>query len=104
VNQKISQNIDFFDPEIRLKDGFDTTRPEVMALLDRWSSIALDPACTAPEGSTRRTHRQDAVFAVLLYQATKASGWSLEGKRLQGLAIKQDATSLKETEWRLGVR
>jgi len=83
--------------------GFDTTRPEVMALLDRWSAIAQDSICTAPEGSTRRTHRQDAVFAVLLYQAAKANGWTLEGRRLRGLAIKQDNVTLKETRYRIGL-
>lgn len=84
--------------------GFETSKPEVMALLDRWATIALNPVCTAPTGSDRRTHRQDAVFAVLLNQAAKAHNWYLEGRRLRGLAIKQDNLSLKETQYRVGLR
>ena len=81
--------------------GFDITNQKVMALLDHWAAVALDKNCTAPEGSTRRTHRQDAVFAVLLNQAAKANHWSLEGKRLRGLAIKQDTLTLTETQYRV---
>jgi hypothetical protein len=80
--------------------GFNITNCQVTALLDRWAAVALDKNCTAPEGSTRRTHRQDAVFAVLLNQAAKANNWSLEGKRLRGLAIKQDNLTLAETQFR----
>ncbi len=75
-------------------------RTKVLALLNRWSEIALDKNSTAPAGSTRRTHRQDAVFAVLLNQAAKAHGWKLETKRLRGLAIKQDTLTLAETKFR----
>jgi len=80
--------------------GFNITNSQVTMLLDRWAAVALDKNCTAPEGSTRRTHRQDAVFAVLLNQAAKANNWSLEGKRLRGLAIKQDNLTLAETQFR----
>jgi hypothetical protein len=81
--------------------GFDIANPKVMPLLDRWAAVALDKNCTAPEGSTRHTHRQDAVFAVLLNQAAKENNWLLEGKRLRGLAIKQDNLTLAETKFRI---
>jgi len=81
---------------------FDISKPEVIALLDRWAAVALDKNCSAPEGSTRRTHRQDAVFAVLLNQAMQTNRWTLEGKRLRGLAIKQDNLTLAETQFRVG--
>ncbi len=81
--------------------GFDLANPDVMKLLDRWASVALDKNCTAPDGSTRRTHRQDAVFAVLLNQAVKVNNWTLEAKRLRGLAIKQDNLTLAETKFRI---
>lgn len=84
--------------------GFNMANPAAMALLDRWAAVALDKNCTAPDGSTRHTHRQDAIFAVLLNQAAKANNWNLEGKRLRGLAIKQDNLTLAETKFRaLGV-
>lgn len=82
--------------------GFDISKPAVMSLINRWRSVALDKTCTAPEGSTRKTHRQDAVFAVLLNQAAKANGWKLEGKKLRGLVYKQDTVTLKETKFRVG--
>jgi hypothetical protein len=82
--------------------GFDLTKPEVLALLNHWSEVALDKNATAPESSTRRTHRQDAVFAVLLNQAAKANHWTLEPNRLPGLAIKQDHLTLTETKFRIG--
>ena len=75
-------------------------RTKILTLLDRWSEVALDKNSTAPEGSTRRTHRQDAVFAVILNQAAKANHWTLEPKRLRGLAIKQDSLTLAETKFR----
>ncbi|HWC60493.1 MAG TPA: DUF1647 domain-containing protein [Verrucomicrobiae bacterium] len=81
--------------------GFNLRHPGAMALLDRWASIALDKTCTAPDGSTRHTHRQDAVFAVLLNQTAQANNWTLEGKRLRGLAIKQDNLTLAETQFRV---
>jgi hypothetical protein len=81
--------------------GFDITNPAVVALLDRWAAVALDKNCTAPGGSTRHTHRQDAVFAVLLNQSAKLNNWCLEGKRLHGLAIKQDHLTLAETKFRV---
>jgi hypothetical protein len=90
--------------------GFDLTEPPVLHslgaggstldLLNRWSAIALDKNATAPPGSTRRTHRQDAVFAVLLNQAAKANHWKLKTARLRGLAIKQDTLTLAETKFR----
>jgi hypothetical protein len=73
----------------------------VLALLNRWAEIALDKNATAPENSTRHTHRQDAVFAVLLNQAARENNWTLETKRLRGLAIKQDALTLAETKFRI---
>jgi hypothetical protein len=72
----------------------------VIALLTRWSEVALDKNATAPTGSTRRTHRQDAVFAVLFNQAAQANHWKLETQRLRGLAIKQDNLTLAETKFR----
>lgn len=81
--------------------GFDLANPAVPKLLERWASVALDKNCTAPDGSTRRTHRQDAVFAVLLNQAAKVNNWTLQGKRLRGLTIKQDNLTLTETKFRI---
>jgi len=81
--------------------GFNIANPAAMALLDRWAAVALDKNCSAPPGSTRHTHRQDAVFAVLLYQAAQANNLKLEGKRLRGLAIKQDNLTLAETKVRI---
>jgi uncharacterized protein DUF1647 len=75
-------------------------RKNITALLTRWSEIALNKNATAPEASTRRTHRQDAVFAVLLNQAARANHWILETKRLRGLAIKQDHLTPAETKFR----
>lgn len=82
--------------------GFNIANEQATTLLDQWASVAIDKNCTAPEGSTRRTHRQDAVFAVLLNQAANINGWTLEGRRLRGLAIKQDNVTLKETKFRVG--
>jgi len=82
--------------------GFATANPQAIALLDRWASVALDKTCTAPEKSTRRTHRQDAVFAVLLNQAAQKNNWHLETKHLPSLTGKQDHLTLAETKFRVG--
>jgi hypothetical protein len=82
--------------------GFDISNEQVLELLSRWSAITLNKNATAPLGSTRRTHRQDAVFAVLLNRAAQANRWKLETQRLRGLAIKQDALTLAETKFRTG--
>jgi hypothetical protein len=84
--------------------GFNIANPVALALLDRWASVALEKNCTAPGGSTRHTHRQDAVFGVLLNQAAQSNNWKLEGKRQRGLAIKQDGLTLAETKFRVGAR
>lgn len=47
---------------------FDTSQPKVMQFIEHWRDVALNPALTAPEGSVKRTHRQDAVFAALLLE------------------------------------
>jgi hypothetical protein len=75
-------------------------RKNIRALLNRWAEIALNENATAPAGSTRHTHRQDAVFTVLLNQVAKTHGWKLETNRLRGLAIKQDHLTLAETNYR----
>ncbi|MCP4000616.1 MAG: DUF1647 domain-containing protein [Gammaproteobacteria bacterium] len=50
--------------------GFDTRRKSAMTLIEVWSDCALNKNCIAPEGSSRRNHRQDqAVLTVLLYQS-----------------------------------
>lgn len=82
--------------------GFNISNPQIVAFLDRWAEVALDKSCTAPRGSTRHTHRQDAVFAVLLNQGGKTNCWKLETNRLRGLAIKQDTLTLTETKFRIG--
>jgi hypothetical protein len=82
--------------------GFDTANPRAIALLERWASVALDKICTAPENSTRHTHRQDAVFAVLLNQAAQKNNWHLETNHLPSLTSKQDHLTLEETKFRVG--
>jgi hypothetical protein len=82
--------------------AFDTANPQAMALLDRWETIALNKTCTAPENSTRHTHRQDAVFAVLLNQAAQKNSWTLETKHFPSLTSKQDNLTLEETKFRIG--
>ena len=47
--------------------GFNCNVPSVKNLLVQWARTALNPTLTAPEGSVKRTHRQDAVFSALLY-------------------------------------
>ena len=73
-----------------------------MEFLDHWGAVALDKTCTAPENSTRRTHRQDAVFAVLLGQAAQKNNWNLETKHFPSLTSKQDHLTLEETKFRTG--
>jgi hypothetical protein len=82
--------------------GFDTANPQAIALLDRWASVTLDKTCTAPENSTRHTHRQDAVLAVLLNQAAQKNNWHLETKHFPSLTSKQDHLTLEETKFRVG--
>jgi hypothetical protein len=84
--------------------GFDTTNPAAKALIDRWAAVALQPACTAPPGTTKSTHRQDAVFAVLLLQAAKANNWQLYDQRLPGAVMRRDWMTLAETQYLLGTR
>jgi hypothetical protein len=57
--------------------------PWVDELAREWKRCALDPACIAPPGSTRRNHRQDqAVLTVLLYQLQEKYGFELDHRRL----------------------
>jgi hypothetical protein len=56
--------------------GFDTRRPEMLDVLERWRSAAIDPDVIAPPGSDRSNHRQDqAVLTVLYYQARERLGF-----------------------------
>jgi hypothetical protein len=49
--------------------GFDTGKIEVKEFIQKFSRLAQDKACIAPEGSSRTNHRQDqAVFTILYYQ------------------------------------
>lgn len=82
--------------------AFDITNSQALELLDRWATIALDKTRTAPENSTRHTHRQDAVFAVLLNQAAQKNNWPLETKHFASLISKQDHLTLQETKFRVG--
>lgn len=75
--------------------GFDIANPKAMALIQKWSQVALDPNCTAPEGSTKKTHRQDAVFAVLLHQAGMATDHPA-----RGIIMRRDNLTLAETKFR----
>jgi hypothetical protein len=84
--------------------GFDTQNPQAMALIDRWAAVALDARCTAPDGSTRFNHRQDAVFAVLLNQAAAANGWTLRDRKMIDISMKRDFITLTETKHRLNRR
>lgn len=76
--------------------AFDTSNQAAMELLGRWATVALDNAITAPEGSIKKTHRQDAVFAVLLNQA----GFNLDGYKTYCVAQKQQRVSLTEAKQR----
>lgn len=46
--------------------AFDASKPAVMSFIERWVATALDAKCTAPEGSSKATHYDGGVFAVLL--------------------------------------
>jgi hypothetical protein len=46
--------------------GFDTSKPAVMSFIDQWAATSLDAKCAAPEGSSKATHYDGGVFAVLL--------------------------------------
>lgn len=48
---------------------FDTSQPKVMQFIEHWRDVALNPTLTAPHGSEKRTHRQDAVFAALILES-----------------------------------
>lgn len=84
--------------------AFNCGDPRVLALVDKWAEVARNPAITAPHGSTRWTHRQDAVFAVLLNQAAKANGWDISKMKVSDVALRCDGLSLAETKFRAGVR
>ncbi len=62
--------------------GFDTRRPEMLDVLERWRSAAIDPDVIAPPGSDRSNHRQDqAVLTVLYYQAQRELGFRVVNER-----------------------
>jgi hypothetical protein len=49
--------------------GFDTRKEEVKEFISKFSKLAQEKACIAPEGSSRMNHRQDqAIFTILYYQ------------------------------------
>ena len=53
---------------------FDTRRAGVLKLLQCWTDCALDKNCIAPEGSSRKNHRQDqAALTILVYQSEFAN-------------------------------
>lgn len=78
--------------------AFDTSKPEVMTLLQKWAIVTLDPAITAPAGSTKSNHIQGGVFAVLLAQ----SGFKLPTMAIGG--VRKINMPLAEMRYRLGVR
>lgn len=79
--------------------GFDTTNSKAMALIQKWAQTALNPNCTAPEGSTKKTRIQDAIFAVRLHQARLATD-----HLARGIIMRRDNLSLAETKFRCGAR
>lgn len=84
----------------RLRDagiaGFDTSNPNVTKLIDDWASAALNKDATAPDGSSRKNHRQDSVFSALLYK----HGFTLDNHRVLNIKMRQDNLSLAETKRR----
>jgi len=78
--------------------GFNITNAKAMALIQRWAQTALDPACTAPAGSTKKTHRPDAVFAVLLNQAGLAND-----RQARSIIMRRDNLTMAETKYRCGI-
>jgi hypothetical protein len=80
--------------QLRLRDAgvcaFDTGNPKAKSLIDKWVSVALNKDITAPEGSSRKNHRQDAVFAVLL----KQGGFDLDAYRTCAIRMRQDIMPL----------
>ena len=47
--------------------GFDSSRPDVRAVVSEWRRLALIPSCIDPPGATRANHRYDqAIFSLLL--------------------------------------
>lgn len=80
--------------------GFDTSRPAVMALLDRWKTVTIDPNCTAPAGATLHTHNPDSVWSSILYQANQTNNWQLKFDRMAGIMKGCDDLTLAETQFR----
>ena len=74
---------DYFDrPEFAAGVlGFDSERPAVQALLQRWQAYALDPDCIAPKEPPKRSgvaHRwEQTILSVLLYEYETVTGLSL---------------------------
>ena len=76
--------------------AFDTSNPSAMPLIDKWASVALDKNSTAPDGSSRKNHRQDAVYSVILHK----SGLPLSGYRSHAIVMRQDLLSLEDVKRR----
>jgi hypothetical protein len=86
---KASLNVSDAIAQIRIRDagiaGFDTTNSKAMDLINKWAAVAVDKGSTAPDGSSKKNHRQDAVFSVLLEQAGFA-----ESRRIHNIKMRQD--------------
>ena len=80
--------------------GFDASHPQIMALLDRWKAVTMDPNCTAPTGATLHTHNPDSIWSTILYQADKDNHWGLNFNRSGGIMKGCDNLSLAETKFR----
>jgi hypothetical protein len=76
--------------------GFDTSKEPVGALINRWVEVALNKDATCPKDSSRKNHRQDAVFSVILAQ----SGIMLDEYHSIAIKMRQDGLPLSEAKRR----
>jgi len=73
--------------------GFDASRADVRALVQRWRELALIADCIDPPGASRANHRYDqAVLTNLLNAAARGDGLTLQDDEI-------DISSTRPVRW-----